>query len=120
MFIFTVLFLSYFALGSSSIWMCRISNICCCFLQASPDEKIKTSIQNSQFEIRNSQFEILYPPVDLHLFFETSIRAEKKFQLELKKNQLVYTDFFFQFLLNFFFSSNLELKKNSVRTEKKY
>ena len=27
-----------------------------------------------------------YPPVDLHWFFETFIRTEKKFQLELKKN----------------------------------
>ena len=44
-------------------------------------------------------------PCDLHWFFEISIRAEKKFQL-------VYTEFFFQFLLKFFFSSNLELKKN--------
>ena len=26
-----------------------------------------------------------YPPVDLHWFFEISIRTEKKFQLELKK-----------------------------------
>ena len=25
------------------------------------------------------------PPVDLHWFFEISIRTEKKFQLELKK-----------------------------------
>jgi hypothetical protein len=31
-------------LGRSSIWMCRISNICCCFLKAL--EKIKTNIQN--------------------------------------------------------------------------
>ena len=27
-----------------------------------------------------------FPPVDLYWFFEISIRAEKKFQLELKKN----------------------------------
>ena len=26
-----------------------------------------------------------WPPVDLHWFFEISIRTEKKFQLELKK-----------------------------------
>ena len=30
------------------------------------------------------------PPVDLYWFFEISIRTEKKNQLELKKNQLVY------------------------------
>ena len=34
-------------LGSSLIWTCRISNICCCFLQASAVEKIKTNIRNS-------------------------------------------------------------------------
>ena len=33
--------------GSSWIWTCRISNICCCFLQASRVKKIKTNIQNS-------------------------------------------------------------------------
>ena len=33
------------------------------------------------------------PPVDLHWFFEISIRTKKKFQLELKKKiQLVYTE----------------------------
>ena len=69
-------------------------------------------IRNLKFEIRNSQFEILYPPVDLHLFFETSIRAEKKFQLELKKNQLVYTDFFLV-VIEFFFQFK-------PRTEKKF
>ena len=47
------------------------------------------------------------PPVDLHWFFEISIRTEKKNQLELKKKfnykltekkfQLVYNWFFFQF-----------------------
>ena len=63
-------------------------------------------IRNLKFEIRNSQFEILYPPVDLHLFFETSIRAEKKFQLELKKNQLVYT--------------KMRNKRNKVITYKSY
>ena len=30
-------------------------------------------------------YQALYPPVDLHWFFEISIRTEKKFQLELKK-----------------------------------
>ena len=45
------------------------------------------------------------PPVDFHCFFKISIRTEKKIQLELKKNfsnfvlkkknELVYTDFFF-------------------------
>ena len=45
------------------------------------------------------------PPVDLHWFFEISNRTEKKFQLVLKKkNQLVYTEILFQFLLKFFFS----------------
>ena len=37
------------------------------------------------------------PPVDLHWFFEISIRTEKKYQLQLKKKiQLVYTEIFFQ------------------------
>ena len=36
-----------------------------------------------------TQFQVLNtPPVDLHWFFEISIGTEKKFQLELKKNQL--------------------------------
>ena len=34
-------------LGSSSIWTCRILNICCCFLQAGVVEKFKTNIRNS-------------------------------------------------------------------------
>ena len=29
---------------------------------------------------------LVSPPVDLHWFFEISIRTEKKIQLELKKN----------------------------------
>ena len=37
-------------LGSSSIWTCRISNICCCLLQAGWLEKIKTNIQYSKFD----------------------------------------------------------------------
>ena len=32
--------------------------------------------------------DIAIPPVDLHWFFEISIRTEKEIQLELKKNQL--------------------------------
>ena len=44
------------------------------------------------------------PPVDLHWFFEISIRTEKK-------NQLVYTDISFQFSLEFFFSSKLWTEK---------
>ena len=38
-------------LGSSSIWTCRISNICCCFLQACTLEKSKQI-----FDILNSKF----------------------------------------------------------------
>ena len=34
--------------------------------------------------------EAYFPPVDLHWFFEISIRTEKKIQLEQKKIQLVY------------------------------
>ena len=45
------------------------------------------------------------PPVDLYWFFEISTRTEKEIQL-------VYTEIFFQFLLKFFSSSNLELKKD--------
>ena len=46
------------------------------------------------------------PPVDLHCFFEISIRTEKKFQWELKK-KFIYklTEIFFQCSLKFFFSS---------------
>ena len=41
--------------------------------------------------------QVFFPPVDLHWFFEISIRIEKKNQLELKKKiQLVYTEKFFQ------------------------
>ena len=55
----------------------------------------------------------ILPPVDLHWFFEISIRTEKKIQLQLKKKfQLVYTEIFFQWSLKFFFSYNLELNKN--------
>ena len=32
---------------------------------------------------------VVYPPVDLHWFFEISIRTEKKIQLELKKNSVI-------------------------------
>ena len=46
-----------------------------------------------------------WPPIDLHWFFEISIRTGKKFQL-------VYTEIFFQFSLKFFFSYKFELKKN--------
>ena len=38
---------------------------------------------------------LAYPPVDLHWFFEISIRSEKKFQLILKKK-------FSCLLLNFY------------------
>ena len=56
----------------------------------------------------------VYPPVDLHWFFEISIRTEKKIQLELKKNfSYKVTEIFFQCSLKFFFSSRL-------RTEKKF
>ena len=37
-------------LGSSSIWMCRISNICCCPLWAGALEKIKTNVRYSKFD----------------------------------------------------------------------
>ena len=62
------------------------------------------------------------PPVDLHWFFEISIRTEKKIQLELKKNfSYKLTENFFQWSLKFFFSSRLRTeKKNSVNTEKKF
>ena len=57
---------------------------------------------NQNVEQKNK---VRIPPVDLHWFFEISIRTEKKFQLELKKKiQLVYTEILFQFLLKFFFS----------------
>ena len=50
-------------------------------------------------------YQALYPPVDLHWFFEISIRTEKKILVRTeKKIQLVYTEILFQFLLNFFFS----------------
>ena len=48
---------------------------------------------------------VFFPPVDLHCFFEISIRTEKKIQL-------VYTEKNFQWSLKFFFSYNLELNKN--------
>ena len=52
------------------------------------------------------------PPVDLHWFFEISNRTEKKNSVRTeKKFQLVSIEIFFQFLLKFFSSSNLELKK---------
>ena len=50
---FSHIVLSYFVLGSSSIRMCRISNICCCFL-ASTDEKKSKQI----FEIWNMKYDM--------------------------------------------------------------
>jgi len=41
----------------------------------------------------------LSPPVDLHWFFEISIRTEKKFQLKTEEK-------FSQHIMNFFFSSH--------------
>ena len=47
---------------------------------------------------------ITCPPVDLHWFFEISIRTEKKIQLELKKKiSYKLTEIFFQCSLIFFF-----------------
>ena len=34
-------------LGSSSIWKCRMLNICYCFVQKGAVEKVKTNIRNS-------------------------------------------------------------------------
>jgi len=49
-------------------------------------------------------------PVDLHCFFDLSIRTEKKKSgTTEKKILLVYTDFFFQFEMN----AEMEISKNS-------
>ena len=45
-------------LGSSSIWTCRISNICYCFPQAGKLEKINTNT-SSMFKIRHVQIDEL-------------------------------------------------------------
>ena len=42
-------------------------------------------IAQNPFKIITIQIVSDNPPVDLHWFFEISIRTEKKFQLELKK-----------------------------------
>ena len=53
------------------------------------------------------------PPVDLHCFFEISIRTEKKNQLELKKIiQLVYTETLSQFEI----IAEMEISKNQWRS----
>ena len=40
-------------------------------------------------QLEDVKFLVSYiPPVDLHWFFEISIRTEKKIQLELKKQDL--------------------------------
>ena len=63
----------------------------------------------------------LLQPVDLYWFFEISIRTEKKFQLELKKNfSYKLTEIFFQCSLKFFFSSWLRTEKKLQWTLKKY
>ena len=71
---------------------------------------LKTIIA-SFIEYAKVQFSFLFvehlPPVDLHWFFEISIRTEKKNQLELKKN-FKLTEIFFQCSLKFFFSSSLK------------
>ena len=56
------------------------------------------------------------PPVDLHWFFEISIRTEKKIQLELKKKfSYKLTEIFFQWSLKFFFSSRLRTEKKKIQ-----
>ena len=53
------------------------------------------------------------PPVDLHWFFEISIRTEEKIQLELKKKiSYKLTEIFSQLSLNFISVQNLKQKKN--------
>ena len=42
---------------------------------------VKTPVE----KLSNNSMVFFSPPVDLHLFFETSIRTDKKNQLELKK-----------------------------------
>ena len=54
------------------------------------------------------------PPVDLHWFFEISIRTEKKFQLGLKKISVSLYWIFFQFEPNTEKKIQWELKKKSV------
>ena len=62
-----------------------------------------------------------FPPADLHWFFEISIRIENKIQWELKKKSVgLFWNLVSVLTEYFFFSSNLELKKNSVRTEIKF
>ena len=53
--------------------------------------------------------EAYFPPVDLHWFFEISIRTEKKIQLELKKKfSYKLTEIFFQFEIN----AKMDISKN--------
>ena len=72
-------------------------------------------LANTRYKHQNkNQQQLPIPPVDLHCFFEISIRTEKKIQLELKKKfSYKLTGIFFQCSLKFFFSSRL-------RTEKKF
>ena len=54
-----------------------------------------------------------FPPVDLHWFFEISIRTEKKFQWELKKNfSYKLTEILSQFEIN----SKMDISKNQWRS----
>ena len=72
-----------------------IFNVCPLFINNAldgevHDQKKVGGVKGIKFRGTTQNPEIIVtPPVDLHWFFEISIRTEKKFQLELKKNSVI-------------------------------
>ena len=75
--------------------MCRISNICCCFLQPGTLEKIKTNIRYSNFKIRHVQMDELPRTFSgraelIALKNEGKIRGVHPAKNSLERSQLSY------------------------------